>query len=84
MDKQELGPILAKVYIAIRQNLEISLELTVSARATILALQECVPGFQEAYARHYQATQTGELGRSNAQAIQQFDQAAALIRTGHF
>ena len=84
MEKQELGPILAKVYVAIRQNLEMTLELTVSTRATLLALQECSPGFREAYARHYQAVQNGELGRSNAQAIQQFDQAAALIRTGHF
>jgi hypothetical protein len=82
MDKQELGSILAKVYVAIRQNLEMTLELTVSTRAALLALQECVPEFQEVYARQYKATQTGELGRSNAQAIQQFDQVVALIRAG--
>jgi len=84
MEKQELGPILAKVYVAIRQNLEMTLELTSSAEATLLALQECVPGFQGAYARQYQALQNGELGRNNAQAIQQFDQVVALIRKGQF
>ncbi len=82
MEKQELGPILTKIYVAIRQNLEMTLELTVGTRASLLALQECVPEFQEAYARHYQALQTGELGRSNAQAIQQFDQVVALIHEG--
>ena len=84
MNKQELGPILAKVYVAIRQNLEMTLELTVSTKAALLALQESVPDFQEAYARHYGATQTGELGRSNEQALQQFDQVVELIRAGQF
>lgn len=84
MDKQELGPIIAKVYGNIRQNVAMTLETVTSIKATMLALEECVPGFREAYAHHHQELSKGEHGRNNEQALQQFDQVVALIRSGQF
>ena len=82
MDREDLGPILAKVYVAIRQNMEANMELALSVQATILALEEQFPGFQAVYGKHFQGLRRGEPGERNAGALRQFDQVVDLIRKG--
>lgn len=83
MDQKELGPILAKVYLALRQQLEMTLELTMSLQATRDALQERIPAFESLYAEKLLAVQNGELGQQKTQALAQYDQVIGVIKSGH-
>jgi DNA-binding FadR family transcriptional regulator len=83
MEKQELAPILAKVYLMIRQYAEMALELSNGHKALLDALCERDPNLALVYMKHLEDIQTGEQGQGNALLFAAFDQAIAAVKLGN-
>lgn len=84
MEKQELGPELAKVYTIIRQYAEMAIELSNGHTALLNALCERDPNFALTYMKHLEATQSGEHAQGNSQRLAVFDLMIEAVKSGKF
>ena len=84
MEKHDLAPILAKVYVTVRQQLEMTLELTKGIRAILETLTERDPSFAMAYAKALENVESGELGQQSAQGLAAIDRTIELIKLVSF
>jgi hypothetical protein len=84
VEKYELAPVLSRVYIGQRTQLEMIQQLTLSLGALKGALEILVPGFAEGYAKEFEALRDGELGQKIAKDLQAFDQILGTLRSGQF
>jgi hypothetical protein len=82
MKKSDLAPMMAKTYVAIRQHLEMSLELTCGLKAVIDVLEDRNPGFALAYTDKLQEIKEGELGKRMAADLAAIDQVIEAMRSG--
>lgn len=82
MKKSDLAPIMAKTYVAIRQQLEVSLELTCGLKAVIDVLEDRNPGFALAYTEKLQEIKEDDLGKRMAADLAVIDQVIEAMRSG--
>jgi hypothetical protein len=80
MTDEEFTQFLHGTYVALRQQMEEILALTVGFQALRETLQERDHGFDAAYLKKLGDLQHGELGRSNRQKLEQFDQVLEAMK----
>lgn len=81
MKKSDLAPIMAKTYVAIRQQLEMSLELTCGLKAVVDTMEDRNPGFALAYTEKLQEIKE-DLGKRMAADLAVIDQVIEAMRSG--
>jgi hypothetical protein len=80
MNREDLGPILVRLYETSRQQLDLTLELMCSLTAAMEVLQANDPGFSTAYRARLDALHCGEMGKTITQKLAAFDKIVERLK----